>query len=337
MAACGLYVGKLSGRGLGFSGGTIDKLVSIPGWSPDVGPDHFRRQLQEIGLVIAGQTQEIAPADKQLYALRDVTGTVPSLPLIAASIMSKKLASNSDAILLDVKCGRGAFMQTLPEATALAQRMVEIGAHAGSRMTALITQMEQPLGKAVGNALEVKEAIACLRGEGPPNFRLLVENVAGEMLLLGGKAADLDTAKKLVAESVASGAAFAKFREFVAAQGGDVAYVDRPERLPEAPVQLTVPADRSGWVHAFNGREVGLAAVDLGGGRHLKTDVIDPAVGVICSVIVGRRVEPGTPLFTVHAATEAAAQVAAHRIRAAIEIGETPCDPLPVIYDRITG
>ncbi len=337
VAACGLPVGKLSGRGLGFSGGTIDKLESIPGWSPDVEPEQFRRQLQEIGLVIAGQTKEIAPADKQLYALRDVTGTVPSLPLIAASIMSKKLASGSDAILLDVKCGRGAFMQTLPEATALAQRMVEIGTHAGRRMTALITQMEQPLGRAVGNALEVKEAIATLKGEGPTDFWALVENVAGEMLVLGKKAGDLASAKRMVGETIASGAALAKFREFVSAQGGDAAFVDHPERFPLAPVQLTVRADGAGWVHAFDAQEVGLAAVDLGGGRHSKTDVIDPAVGVICAVAVGEQVEIGTPLFTVHAATEDDGQIAADRIRAAIRIEDTPCDPLPVVYDRITA
>ncbi len=337
VAACGLPVGKLSGRGLGFSGGTIDKLESIPGWSPDVDADHFRRQLREIGLVIAGQTAEIAPADKQLYALRDVTGTVPSLPLIAASIMSKKLASGSDAILLDVKCGRGAFMQTLPEATALAQRMVEIGSHAGRRMTALITQMEQPLGRAVGNALEVKEAMDTLKGNGPADFWSLVESVAGEMLVLGKKAETLAEAKKMVAETVASGAALAKFREFVAAQGGDVAYVDHPDRFPVAPVQLTVNAQEAGWVHAFDAQEVGLAAVDLGGGRHAKTDIIDPAVGVICHVTVGEQVEVGAPLFTVHAATETAAQDAADRIRAAIVLGHAPCEPLPVIYDRITA
>ena len=337
VAACGLPVGKLSGRGLGFSGGTIDKLESIPGWSPEVEPDHFRRQLREVGLVIAGQTKEIAPADKQLYALRDVTGTVPSLPLIAASIMSKKLASGSDAILLDVKCGRGAFMQTLPEATALAQRMVEIGAHAGRRMTALITQMEQPLGRAVGNALEVKEALATLKGNGPADFWSLVESVAGEMLMLGKKAQNRDEARNLAAKTVATGAALAKFREFVAAQGGDVAYIDHPERLPVAPVQITVAADQAGWVHAFDAQEVGLAAVDLGGGRHAKTDIIDPAVGVICAVTVGERVEPGSPLFTVHAATDAAAQIAADRIRAAILITQTPCNPLPVIYDRIAA
>lgn len=337
VAACGLPVGKLSGRGLGFSGGTIDKLESIPGWSPDVDADHFRRQLREVGLVIAGQTKELAPADKQLYALRDVTGTVPSLPLIAASIMSKKLASGSDAILLDVKCGRGAFMQTLAEATALAQRMVEIGSHAGRRMTALITQMEQPLGQAVGNALEVKEAIATLKGDGPADFWALVENVAGEMLVLGKKAQRLEEAKKMAAETVASGTALAKFREFVVAQGGDGAYVDDPARFPVAPVQRTVRADRAGWVHAFDAQEVGLAAVDLGGGRHAKTDTIDPAVGVICHAKVGDRVEVAAPLFTVHAATDAAAQVAAQRIRAAIRLEDGPCDVLPVIYDRIVG
>nr|HMN31611.1 thymidine phosphorylase [Caldilineaceae bacterium] len=216
-AACGLPVGKMSGRGLSFTGGTIDKLESIAGWSPDLSEAHFRRQLREVGLVIAGQTSNLAPADKTLYALRDVTGTVPSLPLIASSIMSKKLAAGADAIVLDVKCGQGAFMETLESARALARLMVNIGVCAGRQVVALITQMEQPLGRAVGNTLEVQEAIATLQGQGPADFQELVHAVVVEMLLLGKRAESPAAAHTLIEQAVRSGAALATFRAFVAA------------------------------------------------------------------------------------------------------------------------
>jgi pyrimidine-nucleoside phosphorylase len=289
-AACGLPVGKMSGRGLSFSGGTIDKLESIAGWTAELSEAHFRRQLQEVGLVIAAQTANLAPADKLLYALRDVTGTVPSLPLIAASIMSKKLAAGADAIVLDVKCGRGAFMETLPDAQALARQMVAIGRLAGRKVTALITQMAQPLGLAVGNALEVQEAIATLHGQGPVDFQELVEAVAGEMLLIAGAADDLAAARAQVSEVIADGRAFAKFRAFVAAQGGDAQrWWISPERLPAAPVQVAVPAPAGGYVHAIDARAVGLVTVDLGGGRLKKGDPVDPAVGVMLQAKSGRR------------------------------------------------
>ena len=334
-AACGLPVGKMSGRGLSFSGGTIDKLESIHGWRGELSEAHFRRQLQEIGLVIAAQTANLAPADKILYALRDVTGTVPSLPLIAASIMSKKLAAGADAIVLDVKCGRGAFMETLDDARALARQMVAIGRLAGRKVTALITQMEQPLGLAVGNALEVQEAIATLHGRGPADFQELVETVAGEMLLIAGAADDLTAARTQVSEVIADGRAFARFRDFVAAQGGDPALVEHPERLPAAPIQRPVPAPRDGYIHAIDAREVGLTVVDLGGGRHKKSDVIDPAVGVMLARKVGAAVKAGDALCTVHAASEAAATQAVARLQAAYTIDPAPAHPLPILLDRI--
>ncbi len=296
VAACGLPVGKMSGRGLSFTGGTIDKLESISGWRADLDADAFCRQLQEVGLVVAGQTADLAPADKILYAMRDVTGTVPSLPLIASSIMSKKLAAGADAIVLDVKCGRGAFMQTPEEARRLARLMAEIGARAGRRVTALITQMEQPLGFAVGNSVEVREAIDTLHGRGPDDFRELVEAVAVEMLLLGaGSARETarETARAQVLEAVASGAAYEKFMEFVEAQGGDGGQVAHPERLPIAPVVHRLVSDAAGTVQAVDPQEVGLAAVDLGGGRRTKEDKIDHSVGIVLARKRGDKLQEG--------------------------------------------
>lgn len=334
-AACGLPVGKMSGRGLSFSGGTIDKLESIRGWTAEISQEHFRHQLRTVGLVIAAQTANLAPADKILYALRDVTGTVPSLPLIAASIMSKKLAAGADAIVLDVKCGRGAFMETLEDARALAQRMVAIGRLAGRKVTALITQMEQPLGLAVGNALEVKEAIATLHNAGPADFHELVETVAGGMLLIAGAAQDMNQARAAVRKAIADGSALEKFRAFIAAQGGDASLVDHPERLPTAPVQLPVPAPTDGYVHAIDAREVGLVTVALGGGRHKKGDPIDPAVGVVLAAKVGARVESGETLCTVHASSEQRAQTAAKRLQSAYVLAEAAVSPLPIVLDRV--
>lgn len=338
VAACGLPVGKMSGRGLSFSGGTIDKLESIPGWSADLSEAAFRRQLADVGLVVAGQTANLAPADKQLYALRDVTGTVPSLPLIAASIMSKKLAAGADAIVLDVKCGRGAFMETEEAARELADLMVEIGARAGRRMTALVTQMDQPLGNAVGNALEVAEAIDTLHGRGPADFQELVETVAAEMLSLGtaGELTPAD-ARARIAAAMAGGDALAKFREFVVAQGGDPAPVDDPGLLPVAPVQMDVVARAGGSVAAIDAREVGLAAVDLGGGRRRKADAIDHRVGILFAAKIGAVVRPGERLCTIHAADEAAAEAAAARVEAAYTLTDAPVSPPPILLARITG
>jgi len=336
-AACGLPVGKMSGRGLSFTGGTIDKLESFTGWTAELDEERFRRQLQKAGLVVAAQTANLAPADKILYALRDVTGTVPSLPLIAASIMSKKLAAGADAIVLDVKCGAGAFMRTLDEARALARLMVAIGERAGRRMTALITQMEQPLGRAVGHALEVREAIETLRGDGPEDFRLLSEAVASEMVLLGGGNLSREEAAEKVRNAVASGAAFEKFRAFVAEQGGDVRQADDPGLLPAAPVRLEAVSERAGYVQAIDSRAVGLAVVDLGGGRRKKGDAIDLRVGAVLHAKTGDQVTHGMSLCTVYAANEEAGRSAAARIRDAFTLADEPVAPLPVVYERITA
>jgi pyrimidine-nucleoside phosphorylase len=330
-AACGLPVGKMSGRGLSFTGGTIDKLESIPGWNPDLSEAQFRRQLREVGLVIAGQTANLAPADKALYALRDVTGTVPSLPLIASSIMSKKLAAGADAILLDVKCGHGAFMETLDAARALARLMVAIGERA------LITQMEQPLGRAVGHTLEVAEAIATLQRQGPADFQNLVETVAADMLQLGGQATTAAEAHEQIQAALTSGAALEKFKQFIAAQGGNSQVVDQPERLAQAPVLLAVPAPQDGFVAGLLAREVGLAGVDLGGGRQKKGDAIDHRVGIVVQAKVGDAVRQGDPLCIIHAADQAAAERAAQRILAAYQFRPEPVDPLPILYERVTA
>ncbi len=335
VAACGLPVGKMSGRGLSFTGGTIDKLESIAGWNPELSEQAFRRQLSEIGLVIAGQTSNLAPADKTLYALRDVSGSVPSLPLIASSIMSKKLAAGADAIVLDVKCGHGAFMESLPEAQALARLMVAIGQLAERQVVALITQMDQPLGAAVGHALEVREALAALHGQAPADFQTLVNAVAGEMLLLGGRAKTDAQAQALCEEAIRSGAAFARFKQFVAAQGGDTEQLDHPERLPQAPVIVPLLAPQTGYVRRLLAREVGLVCVELGGGRQKKGESIDHRVGLMVHAKVGDQVAPGQPLCEIHAADEAAAQAVQARLLAAYEFSDEPVEALPIIYERI--
>ncbi len=335
VAACGLPVGKMSGRGLSFSGGTIDKLEGIPGWSASLSTAQFRRQLREVGLVVAAQTATLAPADRLLYSLRDVTGTVPSLPLIAGSIMSKKLAAGADAIVLDVKCGRGAFMESLDEAKELAELMVSIGKGAGRRVTALVTAMDQPLGRAVGNILEVREAIDTLQGGGPPDFRQLTQEVASEMLLLGNPelgaeqgagrgVAGSKAARHRVQEAIESGKAFDKFVQFVGAQGGEEAAVVSPERLASAPVKVDLNATRDGVVSGLDARAVGLAVVALGGGRQRKGDAIDHRVGVVLTSKVGDTVSVGDRLCTVHAADADAARLAAERVLNAYSFADEP-------------
>lgn len=335
VASLGLPVGKLSGRGLGFSGGTIDKLESISGFSVSLSTEQFIRQLHEIGLVIGSQTAELAPADGKLYALRDVTGTVPVLPLIASSIMSKKLASGADAIVLDVKVGQGAFMTDLDEATHLARLMVEIGRNANRRMAAVISAMSQPLGKAVGNALELKEAIDTLQGRGPQDFTELVVTLAGEMLRLGGKGDGREALQSLAAGQLANRQAWEKFRQFVAAQGGDVAQIDDPARLPLAPIIEPALAPGSGWVAELRADQVGLTTVALGGGRQKKDDVIDHAVGVVLEAKVGDAVEAGQPLCWIHARTEAGLAEARRRLLlSAYRLSEAP-PPAPVLIHKI--
>ncbi|MDT8304880.1 MAG: thymidine phosphorylase [Anaerolineae bacterium] len=341
VAACGVPVGKMSGRGLGPSGGTIDKMESIRGWSPELDLARFKQQLRDIGLVLSGQTSDLAPADGHLYALRDVTGTVPSTPLIAASIMSKKLAGGADAVVLDVKVGSGAFMPTVEAARDLAQIMVEIGEDAGRRMAALISNMDEPLGYAVGNALEVKEAIATLRGETtagmavPPDFWEHAVTVAAHMVLLAGRVPSLDEARSLVTAARDRGDGLQKFRQMVAAQGGDVRQVDRPELLPQAPLVETIAVKRAGYVTRIDAGALGWTAVRLGAGRAEKGAAIDHAVGFVMPVKVGDRLQAGDTLATIHAASDGALRDAEEAIRAAVTLRDEPVEPLPLFYDML--
>jgi pyrimidine-nucleoside phosphorylase len=337
VAACGMPVAKMTGTGLGFSGGTVDKLESIPRYRTDLSEAEFKDQLQRIGIVLTGQSADLAPADRKLYALRDVTATVASVPLIISSIMSKKLSAGADAIVLDVKMGNGAFVQTLEEAEVLAEALVRLGSQAGRRVTALISDMNQPLGWAVGNALEVREAVNTLHESGPTDFREHCMVVASEMLLLGGKAPDTNAALTLALETLSSGAAWNKFKELVRAQGGDVSYIEEPSRLTQARLIKPVPAPRSGYLASLNAAEVGTAVVELGGGRERKGDPIDHSVGIIVHYKVGDLVQKDTPLFTIHANDRASMEAAHERVLAAHTISDTHVQRLPLFYRRITA
>lgn len=335
VAACGLPVGKMSGRGLGFSGGTLDKMESIPGFRTDLSREEFISQLISLGLVLTGQTGDLAPADGKLYALRDVTGTVPSIPLIAASVMGKKIAAGAQAIVLDVKVGCGAFMTNLDDANILAKLMVEIGKLSGRRVTAILSDMNQPLGNAVGNALEVKEAIDTLHGRGPDDFTEHCLTVAAHMLVIGRKANSLSEARTLAGNAIASGKALEMFRKLVAAQAGDVSFVDSPEKLPEAPVVENVYSEKSGYIKEFNARIVGEVSVEMGAGRSKKEDKIDHAVGLVIRKKVGDRVEKGDLLFTIHAKNSASVKSTRAKVLNAAKLSDLPVEPLPLFYNVI--
>ncbi len=332
VAARGLPVGKMSGRGLGFSGGTLDKLESIPGFRVDLTTEEFKDQLRDVGMVLSGQSADLAPADGKLYALRDVSGTVPSIPLIASSIMSKKIAAGAQAIVLDVKLGLGAFMATLEDARELGRQMVAIGELAGRKTVALLSDMNQPLGHAVGNALEVLEALDALHGRGPEDFREHCLHVAAEMLVLGARAENITEARKMAEEAIADGSAFEKFRELIAAQGGDLDFVDHPEKLPKATLIETIPSPHSGSLLEVHARLIGEAAVDLGAGRAQKGDPIDHAVGFIIHHKVGDKIEVGAPLFTIHANNAALLERAREEVLAAHRFSDEPVAPLPLFY-----
>jgi len=335
VAACGLPVAKMSGRGLGFSGGTLDKMESISGYRTDLSTEQFIRQVQTLGMALTGQTADLAPADGKLYALRDVTGTVQSIPLIASSVMSKKIAAGAQAIVLDVKTGNGAFMKNLEGARKLAETMTYIAELTGRRAVALISDMNQPLGYAVGNALEVHEAIETLRGGGPQDFREHCLEAAGYMLMLGETAPDAQTGRAMAEAALQDGRALDRFRTLVQAQGGDVAYVDDPKRLPRAPLVETVPAPRSGYLQQIDAQEVGETSVELGAGRARKGDPIDHSVGIVVHHKVGDSVEAGEPLFTLHAASAASLEAARRRLLAAHVWSDSPTMPLPLFYDVI--
>jgi len=331
VAACGVPIAKLTGRGLGHTGGTVDKLESITGMRLALGRMEFLDLLARWGCVIAGQSAELAPADGLLYALRDATSTVESIPLIASSIMSKKLAGGAGAILLDVKVGSGAFMKDRRAAQRLAELMVSIGERAGRRMQATLSNMEQPLGNAVGNAVEVAEAIQALQGAGPADLDILCRHEAVALLLLAGRVQSQQEAVTLVDRAIASGAALERFADVVEAQGGDRSQVLNPTRLPSAPVKHTLNSPAAGWIARLDALTVGLASVRLGAGRAAKHDAIRHDAGIVLQHKAGDRVERGEPLLEVHASSDAAATTALAELLPAYTIVDHPVAPLPVL------
>lgn len=340
VAACGVPVAKMSGRALGYTGGTLDKLESIAGFKVNMDTASFARQAREVGIVIAGQNEELAPADGLIYALRDVTGTVPSIPLIASSIMSKKLAAGADGIVLDVKVGEGAFMRELAQGRELAQQMVRIGEDAGRDMIAVIANMNQPLGEAVGNALEVREALATLQGGGPADLLEHSLIIAGHMLGLAGQGERWtapEAVRGALEETLASGAALGKFRDMVIAQGGDAGMVDEPDRLPAAGLTETVTAAQAGVVQAVPAQGVIHAAFALGIGREQKGDPIDHATGLQVRVKVGQRVTAGDALVSIHANDGESLARCRTELEGLIPIADEEIEPLPLVFDVIHG
>ena len=335
IAALGVPVAKMSGRGLGHTGGTIDKLECFDGFTTALSEEQFAGNVNTIGIAIAGQTANLAPADKKLYALRDVTATVDQMSLIASSIMSKKLASGSDAIVLDVKTGNGAFMKKLEDSRALATEMVSIGTMAGKKTVAVITDMDQPLGRAVGNSLEVREAIDTLRGEGPADFKEVVFALGSQMLMLAGRAADEKEARALMEGVIQDGSALDKFAQFVRAQGGDAAPVYDTSLLPVAGKTLEVTAKESGYVHRILAEDIGIACMTLGGGRETKESAIDLSVGIILEKKNGNAVSDGEVLATIYGNDDAKMQAAYEKIAHAYEIAKEPAAFVPVVREYI--
>ncbi len=337
VAACGLPIAKMSGRGLGFTGGTLDKLESIPGFRVNLTTEEFLEQLRTIGLVLSGQTADLAPADGKLYALRDVTGTVQSIPLIASSVMSKKIAAGAQAIVLDVKLGKGAFMADLASARVLAETMVSIAKQTGREAVALLSDMNQPLGCAVGNAIEVREAVETLRGSGPDDFRLHCLEVASHMLVIGKITQNEGQGRLMAEQALSGGKALARFRELVSAQGGDVSYIDDLDKFPQATIQEVISSEMTGYLCQVDARLVGEASVLLGAGRAKKGDPVDHAVGIMVHHKVGDYIESGQPLFTLYANQKPALEDARWHLAEAIEWSESPVEPLPLFYDVVRG
>lgn len=331
VAACGVPVPMISGRGLGHSGGTLDKLESIPGFRTGLSLAEFQSQIARIGCALIGQTSDLAPADRTLYALRDVTATVECIPLICASILSKKLAEGIDALVLDVKFGSGAFMKTVDQARELAEALVNVGRAGGKQVRALLTAMHEPLGRNVGNALEVEESIACLRGKGPPDLMEITLALGAHMLVLGGVSKDLSSANLKLKQAVDSGAAFKRFREIVASQGGDTAAIDNPALLPRASRTVSILSPKDGYVTRVDAMGIALAALDLGAGRSRAEDMIDPAVGVSHLVKTGERISRGAPLCLLHVNREERLANACDTIMGAISIGGKPPAHVPLV------
>ena len=335
VAACGVPVAKMSGRGLGHTGGTIDKLEAIEGFHVELSNEQFVKQVNDIKMAVIGQSGNLTPADKKLYALRDVTGTVPSIPLIASSIMSKKIAAGADAIVLDVKTGDGAFMKTLEESEALAHAMVKIGNNVGRKTMAIISDMSQPLGYAIGNALEVKEAIDTLKGEGPEDLQELCYALGSQMIVVGGKAESIEEARKMLVEVVQNGAALEIFKKFIEAQGGNPAVVDDPSLLPQAKYKIDVASKQSGYISKMEADDIGIAAMLLGAGRATKESTIDLSVGLVLQKKVGDAVEIGDTIVTIHTNSLDVENVI-QKLYAHIEISEEKVEAPQLIKTVIT-
>ncbi len=333
VAALGIPVPMISGRGLGHTGGTLDKLEAIPGFQVDLSEAAFINQVKEIGLAIVGATGEVAPADKRIYALRDVTDTVDSIPLIASSIMSKKIASGTDALVIDVKTGAGAFMKQTADAKKLATALVEIGRQAGLDCKAIISDMNQPLGHKVGNALEIEETLDLLKGKGPADLLELVLTLGSEMAVMGKKAANREAGQKLLEETIADGSALAKFKQMIIAQGGDGRVVDDYSLLPHAKDQVVVTADRAGVISQLTADEIGVAAMLLGGGRQTASDQLDYGVGIEVHHKLGDRVAVGDPLFTIHSNQADLTEVKA-LLAKSLRIGDQ-APRLPLVYEWV--
>src|SRR5579883_2314730 len=333
VAACGVAVGKMTGRGLGFTGGTVDKLESISGFRPTLSRDEFLRIFERHHIVLAGQSSDLAPADGKMYALRDVTGTIESIPLIAASIMSKKLAIGASHLLLDVKVGSGAFMKQVEQAYELARRMVDIGKLAGVHTVAVISSMNQPLGRAVGNALEMAEAIAILHGVGPEDVSSLCHHEAAELLTMTGMVSSMGEAEQRVEQAIQSGAGVAKLAEVIAAQGGDARQIEHPELLPAAPVRSMLFAPRSGYIAGIHAEQVGIASMHLGAGRFKKGDAIDHRTGLILQAKVGDYLRAGDPLVEIHARSEGEAAVVRAVRLGSCSWSEARVSGAPLSYD----
>ena len=334
VASAGLPIAKLSGRGLGYSGGTIDKLESIPGFRTNLSTEEFEKCVKKSGISIIGQSKSIAPADKKMYALRDVTGTVDSIPLIASSIMSKKLADGSDKILLDVKCGSGAFMKDINQAKELAETMVSIGENNGKQTVAIISNMDEPLGKNVGNALEVIEAVNVLNNKADERLYELALEIASEMLILGDIAETEEEAKELIEENVRNGKALGKLREMVINQGGDVSYIDDPTKFEKTKNKLEILAEKDGFVSSINTENIGRASGVIGGGRITTEDVIDPRVGLIIDKKVGDEVKKGDRLLTIYYNDDKNISTAEKLCKDAYEIGNT-FDKKAIVLDKV--
>jgi pyrimidine-nucleoside phosphorylase len=333
VAACGVRVAKMSGRGLGHTGGTLDKLAAIPGFRIELPPAEFVAQVERIGVAVVAQSASIDPADKRIYALRDVTGTIPSIPLIVASIISKKIAGGADAIVLDVKVGSGAFMKSEATARDLAHDLTMVGERLGRTVSCVMSDMDQPLGMAIGNALEVREAIETLKGRGPAELTELCLVLGAKMLVLGEKAASEAGARVALLEAIESGSAIERFRSWVAAQGGDPRVADEPSRLPSSACSREVRSTRAGWVTGFDAEAIGRAAVALGAGRERVDDTIDPGAGLVLAARIGDRVESGGLLCTLHAASEPLLDLGEERFMRTIRIGEERVSPPPIVRD----